>query len=96
MTDRMVDSTSDIIEVLTTNMQATVEEMIQNAKQLSAVDRSKLIAALAGSDETVPGFGRLDVFGKFAHVLSPVDDFLRRKRDENEVDDHFGHSQESR
>lgn len=67
---------------------ATVDEIIHQAKQLSPLDRRRVVEALADTDEAQSA-PRADIFGRFAHALTPVDVFLRRKREEVEMENRF-------
>ncbi len=61
----------------------TADEFVHQAAFLSPADRQKVVLALAMDDTGILQAQRVDVFGQFANVLSPVDVFLRRKRDDD-------------
>jgi hypothetical protein len=70
---------------------SSIEHILSQAEGLSADERKALIAALKseGSGASSP---RRSAYGKYAGKLTPVEEFLRRKHEETEIEDRGARS----
>lgn len=71
-------------------MSSAVQELLERVEKLTLEERRELIEALACTEEEARRRRVNEMFGKFGHVLSSSEDFLRRKHEDNEIEDRFG------
>jgi hypothetical protein len=62
-----------------------VEDIIEKARNLAPHEKASLIEALQAPEE--PPVPRVSMLGKYKGCLSSVDEFLRRKHEDNERED---------
>ncbi len=69
--------------------ESAVKNILSQVNSLSPVERERLIRALTVEVSASPA-GRSSVYGKYAGKLTSVDEFLRRKHEENDLEDQSG------
>ena len=65
--------------------ESTVERILREAKKRLPAERESLVAALTRT-ASEQGLQRRSALGKYAGLLTPVDEFLRLKREETLAD----------
>ena len=66
--------------------QSAIENILAEVNNLSSDDREALIAALTG-ETAGPAARRRSAYGKYAGLLTPVEEFLRIKHQETDRED---------
>lgn len=61
-------------------MSSALQEILEKVPSLSKEEREQLLSALTQPPAVDKRKAIDEAYGKYAHVLSPVEEFLRRKR----------------
>jgi hypothetical protein len=69
--------------------ESAVENILSQVNSLSPGERDCLIRALTAEGSASPA-ERSSIYGKYAGKLTSVDEFLRRKHEENDLEDQSG------